>query len=199
MIVIVDYGLGNTASVIRAFRKLQVDAVLSDDAMVISKASHIILPGVGHFAHGMNQLESRKLIEPLNEAILEKKKPVLGICLGMQLMTHHSEEGDVNGLGWIDADTVKIDTQLKVPHVGWNSLNLIRQDSLLQGVRPEQLFYFVHSYCVQCKNPEDILATSQYDKTFVSVFRKNNIAGMQFHPEKSHQQGFRLLQNFIHL
>ncbi|MFZ1751848.1 MAG: imidazole glycerol phosphate synthase subunit HisH [Saprospiraceae bacterium] len=197
MYTIIDYGCGNVTSVRRAFRRLGIEAVLSDDPNIILKSKKIILPGVGHFREGMNQLAKRKLIDVLNEAVIEQKIPVLGICLGMQLMTNHSEEGDVQGLGWIDASTKKISTDLRVPHVGWNTVDIAQKSMLLDGINSSDQFYFVHSYAVHCQDKAAIIGLTEYGEVFTSVFSKDNIYATQFHPEKSHDQGLKIIKNFI--
>ena len=203
MVVIVDYGMGNLHSVLKAFRRLRVDALISNSPEDIINADKLILPGVGNFKRGMNNLRESKLIESLNIAVLEKKIPILGICLGMQLMTKYSEEGNVEGLGWIDAETLRFDfTQynnslLHIPHIGWNNASSKSENILLQNLDQDTTFYFVHSYYVTCKHEDNIAAVTTYGNTFVSAIAKNNIFATQFHPEKSHDSGLNLLKNFI--
>lgn len=199
MIVIIDYGLGNKSSIVRVFDRLKVPCILSTDRNEILTAEKIILPGVGHFTKGMENLRNLNLIPILNEAVLEKKIPILGICLGMQLMTNFSEEGNEKGLAWINAETKKFDTNLKIPHVGWNTLNQPKTDSILKSISEKEQFYFVHSYAIQCNEKQDILASSTYGQEFVAAFQKENIYGTQFHPEKSHQQGLNIIKNFINV
>lgn len=165
----------------------------------IAAADRLVLPGVGHFQHGMEQLKQLSLLEVLKKEVMENKKPILGICLGMQLLTNHSEEGDVDGLGFIDAQTKKFqlqDKSLKVPHMGWNTVSFLKDSSLNVRVSAKPRYYFVHSYFVDCANQEDILCTTQYGQEFVSGFQRQNIFGLQFHPEKSHKFGMDLLANF---
>ncbi len=201
MIIIVDYGMGNLRSILKVFQKLDVKALVSSQPGDLEKASKIILPGVGHFAMGMKNLREYGLIDVLNRLALIEKKPILGICLGMQLLTRKSEEGMVDGLGWIDAETERFSLgdhiKLRVPHMGWNSLEKKKESILLEDLNPEDLFYFVHSYHVKCQKTEDILTTTNYGITFVSTIEKENIFGTQFHPEKSHKSGIKLLKNFI--
>ena len=202
MVVVVDYGMGNLHSVLKAFKRLRVDAIISSKPEDIQKAEKLILPGVGHFKKGMKNLSELGLINLLNEVVLEKEIPVLGICLGMQLFTKHSEEGDVDGLGWLDAKTVKFNfdnefSHLRIPHIGWNALQLANNSSLFTGIENNASFYFVHSYHVVCENSEDIAATTEYGYEIVSSIRKNNIFATQFHPEKSHDAGLMLLKNFV--
>jgi glutamine amidotransferase len=196
---IINYNLGNPKSIKNMLAYLGFDSIISSDPIVISSSDRLILPGVGHFQHGMEQLEKLGLVEILNKAVLEKKTPILGICLGMQLLTKHSEEGNLDGLGFIDAQTKKFELQdasLKVPHMGWNTVEF-KKDSLINtGVPISPRYYFVHSYFVDCANQDDILCTTQYGQEFVSGFQHQNIFGLQFHPEKSHKYGMELLANF---
>ncbi|MCE5336505.1 MAG: imidazole glycerol phosphate synthase subunit HisH [Desulfobacteraceae bacterium] len=204
MIVIIDYGLCNLRSVQKAFERLHIEACVSNDATVIEKGEKLVLPGVGHFAAGMKSLRGRGLIEVLNRRVVGDKAPILGICLGMQLMTNCSEDGDCVGLGWIDAATRRFKPnefvrKLKIPHMGWNNIARTREDALLKGIADSAMFYFVHSYRVMCENASDVLARTTYGVEFDSAFRKDNIWGVQFHPEKSHQAGLKLLGNFSSL
>ena len=206
MVVIVDYGMGNLRSVYNKFRKMGVPAMISSNHEEIQKAEKLILPGVGHFAHGMKHLIETGLIELLNRKVLIEKTPILGICLGMQLFTKHSQEGNVEGLGWIDAETVKfnfepksVDYKLKIPHMGWNSTQQKKESKLLKGIAENTLYYFVHSYHVVCNNEKDILLSTDYSYTFTSGVQNENIFGTQFHPEKSHEEGMQLLKNFIQI
>ena len=202
MIVIADYGMGNLHSVLKAFRRLRIDALISSDPEEIMGAEKLILPGVGNFKRGMTNLKERNLIDPLNKAVIENKTPILGICLGMQLMTNHSEEGDIAGLGWVDAETIEFDfssnnnQRLHTPHIGWNTIDIIKNNLLFDNIIELPSFYFVHSFYVKCHEEEDIAATTEYGSTFVSSIAKNNIFATQFHPEKSHDSGLTLLKNF---
>lgn len=200
MIVIVDYGLGNLRSVEKSFQRINVPILISRDKDVISEASKLVLPGVGHFAQGMENLEKHGLIEVLNKKVLIDKTPILGICLGMQLMTNYSEEGNVKGLGWVDANTqrfaVDLGDKIKIPHVGWNTALGVKESSFYTEKLNNSQFYFVHSYYVKCNDPTDVLATTNYSCDFHSAFSKDNIYGVQFHPEKSHSIGIQLLTNF---
>ncbi|GAB2495605.1 imidazole glycerol phosphate synthase subunit HisH [Algoriphagus taiwanensis] len=199
MICIVDYGLGNIRSVQKALCRIGIDSFVSSNYKDFNLASHFLLPGVGHFKKGMDNLRSKDLISPLNEFVLEKRKPVLGICLGMQLMTQFSEEGDVEGLGWIPSKTLAFKGRiegLKIPHMGWNSLNITSQGSWLPCEDNILQYYFVHSYFISCENIDHISATTKYGVELVSSFHFENIYGTQFHPEKSHDQGLALLKNF---
>lgn len=197
MILILDYGLGNLTSVYRAFKRIGSNVKVSNNQSDILKADKIILPGVGHFVRGMEQINSNGFIDELNTFVIEKERPILGICLGMQLMTNFSEEGNVKGLSWINGETKKISTELRIPHIGWNTLDFKNDSNLFKTNDSTKQYYFVHSYSVQLKQEKEIIATSTYGESFVSVFQKNNIFGTQFHPEKSHEQGSNILKEFV--
>lgn len=177
---------------------LGIKAKISSSVDDIKSADKLILPGVGHFKTGMENLLQANIIETLNEEVLVKQKNILGICLGMQLMTGHSEEGNCNGLGWIEATTRKFETRgsLKVPHMGWNDVSYKKVSLLNDHISADPRYYFVHSYHVSCNNQSDVLATSTYGYEFTSAFQHENIYGVQFHPEKSHKFGMELLKNF---
>lgn len=195
--------MGNLHSVLKKLRFCGVDAVVSDDHKAIKNASKIILPGVGHFAMAMDNLKNLHLVESLNECALVKKTPVLGICLGMQLMASKSEEGHVPGLGWFDAEVVRFKIQdtlkYKIPHTGWNQINIEKECPLMENVESLSSFYFVHSYHWKTEVKSDILNTTEYEYRFVSAVEKNNIFGVQYHPEKSHDVGEVLFRNFLKL
>lgn len=201
MIAIVDYGMGNVRSLSNAFEYLGQDVVITAEPKVMAEAERIVLPGVGSFGDAMQAIHDRDLIEPLNREVCRQLKPLLGICLGMQLVAKDSvEHGRHAGLGWIDAHIQKLQpvAALKVPHVGWNALRFPEGDWLFKGLRPaEANFYFVHSYHMVCADPDDRLATTDYGGEVVAVIRRNNIVAMQFHPEKSQDNGLRLLQNWV--
>lgn len=203
MIVIIDYGIGNLASVLNMFKKIGVkDVTISKDPELINSASKLLLPGVGAFDAGVTNLENSGLIPLLNKKVLEEKIPILGICLGMQLLTKRSEEGQKQGLGWIDAETVKFNLdpslKLKVPHMGWNYINVIKENPLVNA-NEKNRFYFVHSYYVKCFDEKQSIATSNFGADFTCMVNKNNIYGAQFHPEKSLKFGMKLLENFSKL
>ncbi len=203
MIVIVDYGIGNLASVLNMFKKIGATNVcISKDYALIEKATKLILPGVGAFDAGMDNLEKSGLIPLLNKKVIKDKIPLLGICLGMQLLTKKSEEGVKPGLGWIDAETVKFNLdpvlKLKVPHMGWNYIKVLNKNPLIE-MESKSRFYFVHSYYVKCKDESQSLATSHFGFDFTCMVKKDNIYGAQFHPEKSLKFGMQVLDNFVKL
>ncbi len=200
-ITVVDYGVGNLGSIINMLKKVGVKAIASSSPEVLTQAEKLILPGVGAFDAGMNRLNECGLVPLLNHLALEKKVPFLGLCLGLQLMTKRSEEGQTQGLGWLDAETVRFKfdesrSDLKIPHMGWNTIEIRRQHPLFRDLDSEARFYFVHSFYVQSHDPETVLAETDYGGYFHSVFAKDNIMGAQFHPEKSHKYGMQLLKNF---
>lgn len=200
-IVIIDYGLGNPASIKNMIKKVGGSSEISADLSVIEKADKLIIPGVGAFAKGMENLKSSGIKDVLDKKALKDKVPVLGVCLGMQLLTNHSEEGNVNGLGWIDAQTKKFDldpANFKIPHMGWRDVTFDKKDHpLLKNIDPDPRYYFVHSYYVACNNAANSLAHTEYGVTFDCAIAKDNIVGFQFHPEKSHRFGMELIKNFI--
>ncbi|MEW6608430.1 MAG: imidazole glycerol phosphate synthase subunit HisH [bacterium] len=202
MIVIIDYSMGNSGSILNMLKKIGANAISSSKMPDIEKADKLILPGVGAFDNGMTNLNKSGLIPILNEIIFNKKIPILGICLGMQLLAKRSEEGTLSGLGWLDAEVVrfKFDTScnLKIPHMGWDTVELVKENCMFKGLEQSR-FYFVHSYHVVCHNRLDILAETCYGYNFVSAVQKDNIIGVQFHPEKSHKFGMTLLRNFVEL
>jgi imidazole glycerol-phosphate synthase subunit HisH len=201
MIVIVDYGIGNIRSLIKAFEKIKVDATASSDHRVIAKADRLVLPGVGHFGAAMDELRRRRLPDLLTEKVMGEGVPVLGVCLGMQLMTRRSEEGAAEGLGWIDAETRRFrfdpaDHRLKSYNMGWLELDVRRNGSLFCDIGRKWRFYFVHGYHVVLNDPADLAAQADYGGPFTAALTRGRVSGVQFHPEKSHQFGFRLLRNF---
>lgn len=195
---IIDLGIGNIGSIQNMLMKLGHKSSIASNEEELTNANKIILPGVGSFDRGMKNLKSKNLIDVLNKKVNEDKIPILGICLGMQLMTQSSEEGFEDGLGWIEAKTLKFKSdKIKVPHMGWNSVLKEKESKILSSREEERRFYFVHSYHVKCMQSSDILATTFYDNHFVSMFEKDNIIGVQFHPEKSHRFGMDLLNQFV--
>ncbi|MBX2903722.1 MAG: imidazole glycerol phosphate synthase subunit HisH [Chitinophagales bacterium] len=199
MIYIIDYGVGNLGSIANMIDYLDGQSTITNDINLIEKAEKIILPGVGAFDYGMKKLKAQNLPPVLNHLVLEKKIPVLGICLGMQLITKKSEEGVEDGLGWIDAETIKFPSHLRVPNMGWNYVAQAKKSKLFNLTDEETRFYFVHSYYVKCNSSNDILFTADYEITYTCGFEKENIYGVQFHPEKSHRFGKELMRNFINL
>lgn len=204
MIAIIDYGMGNLGSIANMLKKIGAEARITHDPAVIERAEKLILPGVGAFDHGMQALEARGLIPVLNQRVLVERAPMLGLCLGMQLFTQRSEEGQLPGLGWIKGETVRfkfdaLSPQPKIPHMGWNTLRVCRPHPIFADTPENELeprFYFVHSYHVRCAEAGVVLGETHYGYAFASAVAQGNIAGVQFHPEKSHKFGMRLLKNF---
>jgi len=202
MIVIVNYGLGNLGSIQNMFKKIGVESMVSSEHDIIQNADKLVLPGVGNFGKGMQELEKSGLKDILNKKVLNEKTPILGICLGMQLMTDESEESELKGLGWIPAKTLKFNFKsidMKVPHMGWNTVEVSNENKLIEKSSEEIRYYFVHSYYVKVSDEKHSIARTKYGMTFDSAFNKDNIYGVQFHPEKSHKFGMRLLSNFSNL
>jgi imidazole glycerol-phosphate synthase subunit HisH len=202
-VVIVDYGMGNLNSVKKTFERLKVNAVISSHPEDIKDSDKLVLPGVGHFGKAMSNLRELDLLDCLNEAVLVNKKPILGICLGMQLLAKKSEEGNADGLSWIDSEVTKFKVsdklKYKVPHMGWNRIS-IKKDSLLMKDIPDfSEFYFVHSYYIKLNDESDLLNETEYEYLFTSAVEKDNIFGVQYHPEKSHDSGVQIIKNFIKL
>lgn len=204
MIAIIDYGLGNIQAIENIYKKINVPFSVARTVEDLSCASKLILPGVGAFDQAMKELKKSGMIGALNELVLRKKIPVLGICVGMQIMTKKSEEGKLDGLGWIEAEVKKIDvsnsrTNLYLPQMGWNNISPLRKDGLLDNLDYEKGFYFLHSFCISCENKCEVIAITDYGEKFASVINSGNIYGVQFHPEKSHNNGVELLRNFANL
>ncbi|MBI2063445.1 MAG: imidazole glycerol phosphate synthase subunit HisH [Candidatus Yanofskybacteria bacterium] len=201
MIVIVDYGLGNLFSVRNAFKLLGVEVIVSSKPNDIKNAERLILPGVGAFGDGMNNLKAKGLDEVIIEEVSANKKPFLGICLGLQLLADIGfEYGENKGLGLISGNVRKLEVEsrgLKVPHIGWNNVSYIKESPLFKGIKPDSDFYFVHSYQLICGDKENLVATAQYGETITAAIQKNNIFASQFHPEKSQENGLKLLENFV--
>jgi glutamine amidotransferase len=201
MIAIIDFGMGNLGSIQNMLARMNIASEITSDIKVIKEADKLILPGVGAFDKAMSNLESRNLIPTLDELVLRKKVPILGICLGMQLLSNKSEEGVLNGLGWVDSDTVRFgfppDINLRIPHMGWNTVSVRQKSCLFRDMYEEPRFYFVHSYYVRPKHESNTLATTEYGLEFASAVMNDNIYGVQFHPEKSHKFGMKLLENYV--
>lgn len=202
MIAIIDYGFGNTGSIQNMLKKLGHESVITNDVHILANADKLILPGVGSFDHGMSALRNLGLESILNQMVLVEKKLILGICLGMQLMTQSSEEGNAPGLGWIDGKTIKFvptEEDERIPHMGWNEVKVNKASALCEGFDDSYRYYFVHSYYVKCNKSADILLETQYIQPFTASFQHDNIYGVQFHPEKSHKFGMKLLGNFANM
>ena len=199
--MIIDYGSGNIGSIVNIFRKAGVDAVLSADPDALRQASHLVLPGVGAFDTCMRNLRASDLIGLLEERVLRDAIPLLGICVGMQMLSRGSEEGVEPGLGWIGAVTRKFaalpEKSLRIPHMGWNAVRPTRPTALFSGLESGARFYFVHSYYLVCDYADDIAGEAVYGAPFAAAIQRGNIAGVQFHPEKSHKFGIQLISNFV--
>lgn len=204
MIAIINYGVGNIKAFVNIFRMLDISVKVADNVRDLESVDKIILPGVGAFDHAMDKLNSSGMRERIDELVLVKKVPVLGVCVGMQMLANKSDEGLSPGLGWIDADVRKFDVskikyKTNLPHMGWNDINIVGNNSLFIGLKENPKFYFLHSYYFHCNNEADIIATSDYGVEFTCAANHENIFGVQFHPEKSHQFGVQLLTNFTKL
>lgn len=204
MITIVDYGMGNLGSVLNMLKHLGCyKASIASDLKKIETADKLILPGVGSFKKAMENLEEGGFLPILEDKVLQNKTPIMGICLGMQLLFNKSEEGGFNGLGWIEGDVVRFNNKenkkLKIPHMGWNVVDIKKESNLSKDMYYENKFYFVHSYHALCRHENDVLMTTKYGYEFVSAVERDNISGFQFHPEKSHKYGKKLFENFINL
>lgn len=201
MIAIVDYGSGNIQAIGNIYRRLGIPFVLARRPEDLATADRILLPGVGAFDQAMNELDQSGMRSALDQSVLEDGKPILGICVGMQLLANSSEEGVARGLGWIDAKVKRFDLSTiaqatHLPHMGWNTVTLLRDDTLFDGIDLSSGYYFLHSYHFYCHDPADELAETRYGIRFTSVVKRRRIYGVQFHPEKSHQAGVQLLKNF---
>jgi glutamine amidotransferase len=199
-VAVIDYGMGNIGSICKMLRVVGADPVVSSDPRVIANAEKLILPGVGHFDRAMSNLHAAGLVDALNELAQGRRMPILGVCLGMQLLCSSSEEGSQPGLGFLNARVRRFDPgiqRLKVPHMGWSQLEQARPSTLLTGLDDESRFYFVHSYYVDCADESDVIARSTYGNSFVAAFERDNVSGVQFHPEKSHRFGMQLFRNFV--
>tara|TARA_B100000963_G_C22463222_1_gene596655 strand:- start:242 stop:868 length:627 start_codon:yes stop_codon:yes gene_type:complete len=200
-ITIVDYGLGNLRSINKKLHNFNINSNISDCLNDIKDADILILPGVGNFKKAMKNIKSFGIYDILDEKVRDQKTPILGVCLGMQLFTNYSDEGNCKGFGWVDADTKifnKDKIKQKVPHIGWGKINILKNKFIFDKINTDHNYYFVHSYYVDCFEPTDILCTTKYGNfEFVSGFVKENIFGLQFHPEKSHRIGMEIFKNFI--
>jgi len=197
MIGIINYGMGNIRSVQKAFERIKAEVVIIDNPIDISRFEKLVLPGVGHFEQGMQNLKENGFEDAIREAVLVRKIPIIGICLGMQLLTCFSEEGSVKGLGIVQGEAKRFTSgKLKIPHMGWNSLKLIKSSTTFPQLAAEEMVYFVHSYYVICHNRADSLYQTSYGIDFDAAFEHENVIGFQFHPEKSHKTGLKLLEKF---
>ncbi len=201
--MVLDYGMGNHFSIVKRLLKFDCRVFAGNSVKEMSEADKIVLPGVGHFGKAVENIKKLGVLDALNEAVLAKQKPILGICLGMQLMAKKSEEGNTEGLGWIDAEVVKFkitnSLHFKIPHIGWNTVEQKKDAALLKNIPSNSEFYFVHAYHMHNNQNKDILGVTNYEYSFVSAIEKDNIFGVQFHPEKSHDIGNTLLENFTKL
>jgi len=206
-VAIIDYGSGNLRSVAKAFESVAggfIPVQLTRSPDDIATASHVVLPGVGAFADCMAGLKALPgMLQILQEEVVQRKKPFLGICVGMQMLFEHGHEHGVHaGLGWLKGEVVALkpsDASLKIPHMGWNDLQITGKHPLLKGIKTSEHAYFVHSYHAQCRDNSEVLATVSYGQTITAVVGRDNIMGTQFHPEKSQETGLKLLKNFIGL
>jgi imidazole glycerol-phosphate synthase subunit HisH len=199
MIAIINYGVGNLLSIHNMFRRIGVESIVTSDPDIIASSSHLLLPGVGHFDYCMRQFNASGLKTVIEDKVLNNGSPVLGICVGHQMLFGKSEEGVEEGLGWLDGHVVKfdasrMDNNLKIPHMGWSDLTLYNDATLFKDIKDPR-FYMVHTYYVECGH-NLVVATADYGYTFVTAVEKDNIFGTQFHPEKSHKFGMQLLKNF---
>jgi glutamine amidotransferase len=201
MVIIVDYGMGNLGSILNMFKRIGVRAYVTSELPKIEDAEKLLLPGVGSFDHAIDAINSNGLRAVLDKKALKERVPILGVCLGMQLLTYGSDEGSRDGLGWIPgrASVFETNSGLKVPHMGWNVTISSQKSRLTEGLGEISRFYFVHSYCVHVDNPDYCILTTKYGIEFASGIQKNNIFGVQFHPEKSHKFGMKILKNFADL
>lgn len=204
MITILDYGSGNINAIKNIYERLNIPFEFAATKEQLQRADHILLPGVGAFDETISTLTNKGYLEMLNQKVLDEKVPILGICVGMQMLADSSEEGKLNGLGWIHGSVKMFDKNLipdkpKIPHLGWNSIEIIRDCPLFKDVDPEIGFYFVHSYYYECTDEANVICKTEYGKVFHSAINRENIYGVQFHPEKSHDNGIQLLRNFANL
>jgi glutamine amidotransferase len=204
MITIIDYGVGNISAFENAYKRLNIPTKVAKTALDLENAEKLILPGVGAFDYAMTQLNNSGMRDKLDDLVQKDCVPVIGICVGMQIMGNRSQEGNLDGLGWINAEILKFDEQLidqrtKLPHMGWNDVLPRSGEPLFSGLEHDAIFYFLHSFYFKCNDLENSIANSKYGIQFTSAVKNNNILGIQFHPEKSHQYGETLLNNFAKL
>jgi glutamine amidotransferase len=201
MINIIDYGLGNILAFQNVYKRLNIDVGIARTPSDVREATKLILPGVGAFDHAMERLNASGMREAVDEMVLGKRVPVIGICVGMQMLAHSSTEGKLQGLGWIDGVVRDFKSSpegasLPVPHMGWNDVHITGENPLFDGLQTEARFYFLHSYYFECRRQQDVIARSRYGEDFSCAVNAGNIYGVQFHPEKSHSFGTKLLKNF---
>ena len=201
MITIVDYGLGNIRAFLNLYRRLNIDARTATTAAELQDASKVILPGVGAFDHAMERLDRSGMRETLDDLVLRQRVPILGVCVGMQMLGRSSEEGQLPGLGWVAGRVRTLaslmpEPPLPVPHMGWNDVRPVIGNPLFNRLESDARFYFLHSYCFECDRDEERIAVASYGVDFTCAVNASNVYGVQFHPEKSHHYGARLLQNF---
>ena len=201
MIGIINYGLGNIQSFLNSYRLLGIDSCSVSNLYDLKKCDHLVLPGVGAFDEAMIRLKASNLINNIEQLVFKENIPILGICVGLQIMARRSEEGEKKGLGWIDADVklIKRAKNLPLPHMGWNKIKIKNHDASFLDGTDNRSFYFLHSYCLKMDSLDGIIATSEYGSNIVSAVNKNNIYGCQFHPEKSHSAGLKILENFANI
>lgn len=204
MIALIDYGVGNIRAFLNIYRKLDIPVKIAKHVDDLDEVTKLILPGVGAFDHAIQQLEQSGMRPKLDELVLEQKVPVVGICVGMQMLAKSSDEGRLSGLGWIDAavrkfDESKISYTTHLPHMGWNDIEPVKENPILKGLETAAKFYFLHSYYFDCEDEQDVIARTEYGIEFSCAINRENIYGVQFHPEKSHQYGIQLLNNFANL
>ena len=204
MISIVDYGLGNVRAFVNALNLIGVKTEAVNNASKLNKSSKIILPGVGSFDHAIEKLNSSGMRDTLEQLVINDKIPILGVCVGMQILAESSSEGILSGLGWINGkvkmlDASKLQAKPKLPHMGWNNISIQRNIDLMLGLNSNSMFYFLHSYYFDCEDNNNVITTTKYGLEFSSSINKENIFGVQFHPEKSHNYGTILLSNFSKL
>jgi glutamine amidotransferase len=203
MVAVIDYGIGNTGSICKMIEKLGYETCVTNNELEIRKSERIVLPGVGSFDNAAKKLHETGLISLLSELALQSNKPFLGICLGMQLLFKSSDEGIENGLGWLDGRVIKFDhtkmTSEKIPHMGWNTVNFNPESPLFKDINNDIRFYFTHSFHVANVNESEIIGMTNFGYDFICAVQKNNIFGVQFHPEKSHKFGLQLMQKFLEI
>ena len=204
MISIIDYGVGNVLAFANVYHRLDIPAAIASTPEQLENASKLILPGVGAFDHAVGRLNASGMRPKLDELVRERRVPILGVCVGMQMLAASSEEGDLDGLGWVGGEVLKLDAGAsddvtRLPHMGWNDVAPVGESPLFSGLEHDARFYFLHSYYFQSANNEDVLAETHYGITFSCAVQSGNTYGVQFHPEKSHRFGTRLLKNFAEL